>query len=347
MRFAIAASILVSQIVLPTVTEAPNPTNTLDDWNKKNGGQIRGQRGSNNNDEYGESDILNFGTPGGGRHYRSMKKKKTMMNYNKDGRLMNQKFPFMTAQTIEIDFSDESNNKECNPSPNMISSKKKKKKTTPLSQQEADIGILECDEKEYCMESEYSKLGGYCIKEFSYETFQQQQEEELEQWDDDEQQYQRELSFPRRRCRFNPIYDRLCYTPEHCLPGCGNETCFTTYEKYTIGFDYDLYIYNNTQHRCFEFTEPFETSMCFTRIGSFRPNCTMEYDGTTCDSCFVNRRTYCLYFDCRNVQTPYGQGSIGSTCDAYGTCNVYDSFLDTRSLDIFFCLFVCFVLSCS
>ena len=49
-------------------------------------------------------------------------------------------------------------NKECDPTIILTN----KKSTTKQEGREANIGILGCGDQEYCMESEYSSLGGFC-----------------------------------------------------------------------------------------------------------------------------------------------------------------------------------------
>ena len=119
----------------------------------------------------------------------------------------------------------------------------------------------------------------------------------------------------------------VCDTSLQCLSNCANETCFTSRSEEYQGWNMYYVIFFSGRSKCFYVTEPFETKICYRHVKSGdlyasrdydEIECHVTYGETECDLCFANEKK-CLFFDCRNVDGPYGQGSIGSTCDENGT----------------------------
>ena len=121
-----------------------------------------------------------------------------------------------------------------------------------------------------------------------------------------------------------------CRTTSQCLPHCGNETCldpFILIER-SDSFRFDPTVtYAYRYLFCNVISEPIILQQCFNifyRTYSDKDSnlrCAFVYQLPStlpiCYGCAVNEQG-CVYFDCRNVQTPYGQGGIGSTCDENG-----------------------------
>ena len=323
MRFAIAASILAAQLIPTAATEAQNPKNTLAsfkaDLKEKNElQQIHGK------------DALN-------EHYRSsIDGLDSFKRNNQNGRLTNQKSPIMVAET-NADGSVAIFNKECDPDG--------MKSNQSVYKQEADIGILTCGEDEYCMESEYATFGGFCVPgngdsiQQQEQRRRQQDHEQKELWNrhyeynfddgdgihEQQQHGRRELqssSEPQRFC-FRGFSGVGCETFHHCVTNCEgtDEMCFSARFDYGARFSPRLGAMGNRYSLCYQITEPFETEICYSQTNIYRIECSVTYDGIPCDSCVISDQD-CLYFDCRNIEGPFGQGSIGTTCDENGTCNV-------------------------
>ena len=331
MRFAIAASIL-AQVLPSAATEAINPKKILADFhtNAKN----RRQQQQKKKDEWQirAADSL-YQRHGSGNH--DFDSSETRNNH---GRLMNNKFRVL-AET-NVDGSVDIHNKECDPGTGTESERS-------FYKQEADIGILTCGEHEYCMESEYATFGGFCIPGNSNSIAQGRRRQEqyhghegswnhnhhhLDNFDGDEIYKQQRImqdSEPVRSCNYRETryHDITCETELQCLSNCANETCFSSRSE-DFG-DSNMYyvIYVSGYSICFYVTEPFETKICHSYVKSgdlytsrdlHETVCHVTYGDTECDLCFADEDK-CLFFDCRNVDGPYGQGSIGSTCDENGT----------------------------
>ena len=228
------------------------------------------------------------------------------------------------------------NKEECDPS-KISPTKKYNDELTNKQDGEADVGILGCGYDQYCMESEYSKLGGFCVAKEHEDHHHHHQQEEEGVWDHrqmtlehQEEDFHRELSpsfefecseedFPSGR-----ITTR-CGTDRRCLPYCGNETCVKPTFKIERSDDYYRYDF------CYSFSGPIALSTCFyfrNTTHSDKDNslsCAFLYHygfhtAPLCNTCAVNEQG-CIYFDCRNIQIrpPFWPGGIGSTCDENGT----------------------------
>ena len=224
-------------------------------------------------------------------------------------------------------------NKECDPSISLTN-----EESTNKQDGEADVGILGCGYDQYCMESQYSKLGGFCV---STEHEQQRQQQEGGVWnhrqmalEHQEEDFHCELSssFEFDCGEVNLTYGGTrteCDTVPQCLPHCGNETCLVPSSSIEISdsFKFDVTVtYFYRYLFCYDIYEPIISKTCFSttyrtyydKDSSLRCSFFHLFGSYFAPCPCVMDEQGCIYFDCRKLQTPYGQGGIGSTCDENG-----------------------------
>lgn len=280
MKFTVAASILVQ--ALPTVSEE-----------RTRRGRLAKLVGVPKNTEYELNiiDTANEETRAGTRiRGFGFRTRGNSSNNNKssDGaRLMNLKF--LKPKNSNVTASRQ----ECDP-----------KQTSEYSK--ADVGILACGDNQYCMESGYSKLGGFCVTD-----------DDNKGWDEMDQTSQRMLqsnstgsSYSCEATYTSTTLILSCPNYESgCLPPC-NTTCFNlsyTLTSFINASDYDL-------HFCYDIYGTYTTNFCYNyTVTDSRPSCSLTYFDQDCAVCIIDGN--CSLFDCTNVQGPYGQGTYGNTCN--------------------------------
>jgi hypothetical protein len=192
---------------------------------------------------------------------------------------------------------------ECNP------------KASSVPNGTADIGILSCGSGRYCVESEESTLGGFCVDDHH--------------------------SFVSRSLQGNTtVIENMAYACQNTATnGCtctgvdvasytGSITC--PYGQYCVdapnvcgdnvtvcySSEYSLSVSapdTGTAERCYSFTEPTSFSYCYKLFAAVAEaaTCEMQIDGALCSTCTYNTTDGCKIFDCTNTPFEYG----GNSCD--------------------------------
>jgi hypothetical protein len=210
---------------------------------------------------------------------------------------------------------------------------------------DADVGLLSCGMGNYCMESQGSDLGGFCVEspiafdrelqanatngtsETSYEPEMvlgqlcNESSSDFVYYDCDCDEFDVENNTGTLSC---DIYKNVC------LDGC-NDTCFNSSITYSTDGESYRYI------ACDDFFSPYdEQRVCYYYTSApGASNCAISLDEEFCTSCSTSNitssdDTECIAFDCENV----GMGSnacavnlyppIVNQCDGFVnyTCNV-------------------------
>lgn len=282
MRFAVAASVVAQ--ALPVASFETNARGSLAELVvdlKEKKKTTDGRRGRRN--------VVRDKTLSGGQGFEAVVEDIDSKPFKRTGGpLINKKFPKNKINKLSANHKQ-----ECDP-------------TMVPASAEPDVGILGCGDHQYCMESQNSKLGGFCVME-----------DDRDAWDVVVDGPQRTLQSNNESASYTcypPVAmgngaSYTCILEPFCVPPC-NEVCSN--DTYTVYESFD----NLTRviYDCYDVYEPYTTQLCYTYnyTAGVGATCSLSYAGQECASCYVIEN--CSAFDCSNVQGLYGQGLSGSTC---------------------------------
>lgn len=174
-----------------------------------------------------------------------------------------------------------------------------------LEASDADIGVLSCGIGLYCVGSEKSKTGGFCV------SIPDEVDRNLQEGDDS---------------MFDSLRNEFCETDY-----CGCEVDPDSYLLYVNCFQEECIEYISTcgtnitacrdislelnvtspgeymRRRCIHYTEPYEQETCYEAkvVDNVVQTCDIEVEGVTCNSCDIvkqrARDDSCYQFDCTNT----------------------------------------------
>ncbi|KAG7343779.1 hypothetical protein IV203_021787 [Nitzschia inconspicua] len=178
----------------------------------------------------------------------------------------------------------------------------------------ADVGILSCGTGRYCVESDDSSLGGYCVttevsrklqdnSTLISDLFDACYAEDQQDSDCSCQGFNLEAYTGSISC----VYAETCFdAPARCY-GQNNTICYTQEYHLTI-----TGVMAGTARTCYTLTAPEVQSYCYSL---FIPDdvCEIEIDGTKCNSCsYTEDSDGCMDFDCTNTNFPTASSICGS-----------------------------------
>jgi hypothetical protein len=192
----------------------------------------------------------------------------------------------------------------------------------PTLSNDADVGLLSCGMDKYCMASQTSDLGGFCVEESPID-FDRQRWLQGSNNPSSLSQYHCNSTSPKNSGE-NCTCDEFdlstnvgtfsCFNANYCFDeyGCG-DTCANVGLTYTTtAADEEGFTTASSEIiLCYDFFSPYEQSFCFDVLNG----CGVSLDGVTCTSCSVSDP---CEWDCENV----GMGSSSSTGTAL-TCPPY------------------------
>jgi hypothetical protein len=198
---------------------------------------------------------------------------------------------------------------------------------------DADVGLLSCGMGNYCMESQDSKLGGFCVE--SPMAFDRDLQDGIsENYTDSDltpTQYCNESSpyFGYFECdcdEFDVANNTGTISCDVEVNYCfGVYACNDTCANLSITYSTDGESYRYTA--CYDFFSPYEQRFCYYYTSSAlgTTDCAISLDNELCTSCNTSSLLdpECGEFDCENV----GMGISGNSCiDGFYPPIVYDCF---------------------
>jgi hypothetical protein len=189
---------------------------------------------------------------------------------------------------------------------------------------DADVGLLSCGMGNYCMESQGSNLGGFCVE--SPMAFDRDLQDGISEnytepclcvppaqycnesspyfdyFECDCDEFDVENNTGTLTCK---VYENYCFGKYGCNDTCGNANV-------TVSIDGESYSYST----CYDFFTPYEQKFCYYYSSALDiTECAISVDDELCTSCSTSSLIDpdCGEFDCENV----GAGSSGNSCD-YG-----------------------------
>jgi hypothetical protein len=203
---------------------------------------------------------------------------------------------------------------------------------------DADVGLLSCGMGNYCMESQDSKLGGFCVE--SPMAFDRDLQDEPD-------------VLPAQYCNeSSPVFgDFECDCDEfdvanntgtlscdvevnYCFEAYGcDDTCANA--NFTYSTDGESFSYT----ACFDFFSPYEQKFCYYITSSALgiTDCEISLNNELCTSCSTSSPLdpECGQFDCENV----GMGSSENSCEySFYPPIVYDCFAGGNNITCNVCL---------